>query len=117
MEKLDHLTKFLMREPRGHNEMFGCLLVKPDLPGMDFAALFMDSKCYCTMCGHATIALCRYAVDKCLVQMTEPETEVNIQCPCGPVKAFVSCHNGQSGRVRFLSVPAFAFALGNAMMI
>lgn len=34
---------------------------------------------------------------------------VNIQCPCGLVKAMVEVNNGVSGRVQFTSVPAFAF--------
>ena len=112
LEKLDHLRKFIIYEPRGHYDMYGTLLVKPDLPGMDLAVLFIHNEGYSTMCGHAVIALGRYAIDKGLVQMIEPETEVNIQCPCGPVKAWVSCSNGRSGRVRFQSVPAFAFDLG-----
>ena len=37
---------------------------------------------------------------------------VNIQCPCGLVKAMVDVTDGKSGRVKFTSVPAFAFAVG-----
>ena len=64
-EKLDHLRKFLMFEPRGHFDMYGALLVKPDLPEADLAVLFLHNEGYSTMCGHAVLALGRYAVDKC----------------------------------------------------
>ena len=40
------------------------------------------------------------------------EVSVNIQCPCGLVRAYVSMTAGLPGSVRFHSVPAFAFALG-----
>ena len=40
----------------------------------------------------------------------EPETEVRIQCPCGLVTTTVEVADGRAGRVRFASVPAFAFA-------
>ena len=43
-EKLDHLRVMLMAEPRGHTDMYGALLVKPDLPEADMAVLFMDNK-------------------------------------------------------------------------
>jgi proline racemase len=111
LENLDHLRKFLMFEPRGHYDMYGVIPVKPDLPEADLAVLFMHNEGYSTMCGHATLALGRYAVDRRLVAVTEPETIVNLQCPCGLVRVHVSVENGRVSDVHFESVPAFAFAL------
>ena len=42
---------------------------------------------------------------------TPSSVPVNIQCPCGLVKAMVNVPNGKSGKVKFTSVPAFAFAV------
>ncbi len=109
-DHLDHLRKILMFEPRGHYDMYGALLVEPDLPGADMAVLFMHNEGYSTMCGHAIIALGRYAVDKGLVAAKEPVTRINIECPCGMVVADVEVTNGKAGRVSFESVPAFLFA-------
>lgn len=109
-DNLDHLRKILMFEPRGHYDMYGALLVEPDLPGADMAVLFMHNEGYSTMCGHAIIALGRYAVDKGLVKAQEPVTRINIECPCGMVVADVEVTNGKAGRVSFESVPAFLFA-------
>ena len=106
----DHVRRLLMHEPRGHHDMYGVLPVEPDLAGADLAVLFMHNEGYSTMCGHAVIALGRYAVDHGLVPAVEPETVVRIQCPCGLVEARVQVRNGRSGEVAFLSVPAFAFA-------
>ncbi|KAK2167558.1 hypothetical protein LSH36_26g04068 [Paralvinella palmiformis] len=116
-EKLDELRKFLMFEPRGHSDMYGVILVEPDHPKADVAVLFMHNAGYSTMCGHAVIALGRYVVDKKIVALNKPETQVNIQCPCGLVKTFVDCSNGVPGKVRFLSVPAFAFDLDVAVEV
>ena len=65
------------------------------------------------MCGHAIISLGRYAVDYNLVEPVSPETKVNIQCPCGLVHAYMQYNSetGQTGSVRFHSVPASAFAV------
>ena len=71
-DNLDHLRKILMFEPRGHYDMYGALLVEPDLPGADLAVLFMHNQGYSTMCGHAIVALGRYAVDEGLVAKREP---------------------------------------------
>ncbi|WP_394888731.1 proline racemase family protein [Mesorhizobium sp. AaZ16] len=109
-DNLDHLRRILIFEPRGHYDMYGALLVEPNLPGADLAVLFMHNEGYSTMCGHAIIALGRYAVDHGIVAAREPVTTVNIECPCGMVVASVEVTNGKAGSVSFESVPAFLFA-------
>ena len=109
-ERFDHLRRGLMLEPRGHDGMYGALLVEPDHPEADLAVLFMHNEGYSTMCGHATIALARWAVESGRVARGSPETSetiVRLQCPCGLVVARVAA----DGMVRFESVPAFAYAL------
>jgi trans-L-3-hydroxyproline dehydratase len=110
-EHLDQYRRLLMFEPRGHFDMYGVIPVEPDLPGADLAVLFMHNEGYSTMCGHAVIALGRWAVDSGRVTLRAPETPVAIQCPCGLVRARVAIENGKPGAVAFESVPAFAFAL------
>jgi trans-L-3-hydroxyproline dehydratase len=106
-ERFDHLRRGLMLEPRGHDGMYGALLVEPDHPDADLAVLFMHNEGYSTMCGHATIALARWAVESGRVKQQPGETVVRLQCPCGLVVARVA----EDGSVRFESVPSFAYAL------
>lgn len=113
-ENVDHLRRLLMFEPRGHYDMYGALLVEPDLPDADLAVLFMHNEGYSTMCGHAVIALGRYAVDEGMVPVREPVTIVNIEAPCGLVTASVEVKDGKAGAVSFESVPAFLFARDQA---
>src|SRR5262249_24154770 len=101
-EQVDHLRRSLMPEPRGHDGMYGALLVEPDHPDADLAVLFMHVKGYSTLCGHATIALARWAVESGRVK----GPTVRLQCPCGLVIAKVAA----DGSVRFESVPSFAYA-------
>ncbi|WP_375589751.1 proline racemase family protein [Hoeflea alexandrii] len=109
-DHLDHFRKILMFEPRGHADMYGALLVEPDLPGADLAVLFMHNEGYSTMCGHAIIALGRYAVDQGLVEAVGDRATVNIECPCGMVRAEVVIRDGKAADVSFESVPSFLFA-------
>lgn len=110
-EHLDHLRRLLIYEPRGHADMYGAVPVTPSSEDADLAVLFMHNQGYSTMCGHAVIALGRYAVDHGLVRATQPHTRMTIECPCGLVAARVDVKNGVAGRVTFDSVPAFAYAL------
>jgi proline racemase len=116
-DNLDHLRRMLMFEPRGHYDMYGVLPVEPDLPGADLAVLFMHNEGYSTMCGHAVIALGRYAVDQGFVAAVEPLTTVNIECPCGLVVAAVEVKDGRAGAVSFESVPSFLFAADQSLEV
>jgi len=111
----DQIRRLLMREPRGHPDMYGAVLVEPDHPDADLAVLFMHNEGYSTMCGHAVIALGRYAIDTGLVPATGTETKVAIQCPCGLVEASVQLAGGKPGAVSFRSVPAFALHLSRVV--
>ena len=67
-EKFDHIRTRLLLEPRGHYDMYGALLCpQTELTrsgDADIGVLFMTNGGWSTMCGHATIALGRYMVDR-----------------------------------------------------
>ena len=114
-ENLDRFRSLIMFEPRGHYDMYGVLPVEPDHPEADMAVLFIHNEGYSTMCGHATIALGRYAFDRGLIKPEgnpgSPRARLNLQCPCGLVRVTVALEEGRAGAASFVSVPAFAFAL------
>ncbi|XP_045175723.2 trans-L-3-hydroxyproline dehydratase-like [Mercenaria mercenaria] len=109
-DNIDNLRKLLIFEPRGHYDMYGVYLVEPDVIGADIGCIFIHNEGYSTMCGHAVLALGRYVVDHGIVrEPVSPETRIVMQCPCGPVEAFVQYEHGKTGNVRFNSVPSFLF--------
>src|ERR1700728_1756891 len=69
--KHDHLRRILMLEPRGHADMYGVIPVTSELPGAKFGALFMHHSGYSTMCGHAIIAIGKWAVSSGQVPLSE----------------------------------------------
>ncbi|KAM4854052.1 trans-3-hydroxy-L-proline dehydratase isoform 1-T1 [Thomomys bottae] len=113
-QHLDYVRRRLMFEPRGHRDMYGAVLVPSELPDAHLGVLFLNNEGYSSMCGHAVLALGRFALDFGLVPAPPAgtrEARVNIHCPCGLVAAFVACEGGRScGPVRFHSVPAFVLA-------
>ncbi|SLN32492.1 proline racemase family protein [Oceanibacterium hippocampi] len=111
-DHLDRYRRLLMHEPRGHRDMYGAIPVTPDHPKADLAVLFIHNEGYSTMCGHAVIALARWAIERGLVKAGTERTAVAIQCPCGLVRTEVAMENGRPGAVSFESVPAFASHLG-----
>jgi len=108
MARLDTHRRRLMLEPRGHAEMYGALPVAAAAPGAAFGVLFLHHSGFSTMCGHATIALGRWAADSGRVALHDGRADFVLECPCGPVDVHVR-DGGAS--VAFDSVPGFAAAL------
>ena len=106
----DQLRKLLMFEPRGHADMYGCVLTPPNDPDGDFGVVFMHNEGYSTMCGHAIIALATLASKMGWVEpeRTEP---LKIDAPCGRIEATAEVVDGQIQGVRFQGVPSFVLAL------
>ncbi len=111
IDNFDHIRTALMREPRGHNDMFGVFLTPPSQPGMDAGMLWIDGERFVEMCGHGTIALAMVMVSHGMVaKAEEPTTWIDFETPAGPVKAEVRCENGAALWTRFQNVPAFVLA-------
>ncbi|MEX0298958.1 MAG: proline racemase family protein [Kordiimonas sp.] len=103
----DHLRKAMMLEPRGHSEMYGAIPVIPSDPSYDLGVLFTHGSGYSTMCGHATIAIGRWAIETGQIPKTEPVTEFTLECPCGPVQVATAVENGTIGNTSFESVTGY----------
>jgi proline racemase len=109
-ERHDHLRRAMMLEPRGHDGMYGVIPVAASQPEAAFSVLFTHNEGYSTMCGHATIALGRYAIEQGLVPAVEPVTHFAIEAPCGLLRLACEVADGKVGSVSFESVPAFVEA-------
>jgi trans-L-3-hydroxyproline dehydratase len=115
MENLDHLRTALMWEPRGHADMYGCIVTPPVTPEADFGVLFMHNEGYSTGCGHGIIAITTVAVETGLLPMTSPETQVKIDTPSGLVTAHARVSEGRVQSVYFHNVPSFVLVLDEAV--
>ena len=106
-ENHDALRTALMWEPRGHADMYGCLIVPPVTEGADFGVLFMHNEGYSTMCGHGIIAVVTVVVETGMLATDGPEVAVGIDTPAGLVTATARVKNGRVESVAFRNVPSF----------
>ncbi len=116
-ENLDHLRTALMWEPRGHADMYGCIVTPPVSPGADIGVLFMHNEGYSTMCGHGIIAITKVALETGLLPMAAPETTIRIDTPAGLVTAHAQIVRGQVTSVRFHNVASFVLALDETVFV
>ena len=110
-DKFDYLRTALMWEPRGHADMYGCIITPAVTPGADLGILFMHNEGFSTMCGHGIIGITTVALETGMFPMTTPETTIKIDTPAGLVTAHAAIAAGRVQRVRFHNVPSFVVAL------
>lgn len=117
LENYDHLRQLIMFEPRGHADMYGALITKPERADSDFGILFMHNEGYSSMCGHGIIATVATAVECGDISLTQGETKtINIDSPAGKITAYAK-YNEQKPEVSFDCVASFAEALDQQIEI
>jgi proline racemase len=112
LERLDHVRRFLVHEPRGHADMYGCFVVEPNDDGADLGVVFFHNAGYSTACGHGTIALVTWALDAGVLAREEGENHVVVDVPSGRLDAWAQVEEGRVRSVRFRNVPSFVWAEG-----
>lgn len=109
--RFDHLRTMLMLEPRGHDGMYGVIPTEPCAADADLAVLFTHQEGYSTMCGHATIAIGRWAVDSGRIAPVDGKASFGLEAPCGVIRVEVESGEDGLAQVAFESVEAFAHAV------
>ena len=117
MENHDDLRTSLMFEPRGHADMYGCILVPPNDEEGDFGILFLHNDGYSTMCGHAIIAISTLAIEMNWVDKKEGDNLLKIDAPCGRITSYTNVKKGKVTGVRFHCVPSFVVGLDRKILV
>jgi proline racemase len=112
LERLDHVRRLLVHEPRGHADMYGCFVVEPNDDRGDLGVVFFHNAGYSTACGHGTIALVTWALDEGVVEPREGENHVVVDVPSGRLETWAEVDGGRVRSVRFRNVPSFVWAEG-----
>jgi proline racemase len=111
-DRLDHVRRLLVHEPRGHADMYGCFVTEPEDGGADLGVVFFHNAGYSTACGHGTIALVTWALEAGVLAAAEPETRVVVDVPSGRLETVARVEGGSVRSVRFRNVPAYVAAEG-----
>ncbi len=116
LEKMDYFARhydgirqMILKEPRGHKDMFGAVLVPPVTDDADLGILFMHNEGMSTMCGHGTIGTVKAAAETGLLTLSEGENIIKIDAPAGRITAEAVVAGGRVRSVAFTNVPAFVY--------
>jgi len=112
-ERLDHVRRLLVFEPRGHADMYGCFVTEPEDDGADLGVVFFHNAGYSTACGHGTIALVTWALETGVLPADGgDEARVVVDVPSGRVETVATLSGGRVRSVRFRNVPSFVHVEG-----
>jgi len=105
-DEYDWVRELLMREPRGHDDMFGAVVFEPHEEDADLGVFFMDSEGYLDMCGHGTIGVVSAFLD---LGYLSPEPLIRVETPAGIVEARPEYSEGGVERVTIQNVESFVY--------
>ncbi len=120
----DRVRRALMREPRGHADMYGAVLTEPVSPDAHAGVLFMHNAGYSSMCGHGIIAVATIALERGVMHPSDPGDDLLFDTPAGTVRAraavrTVDASDRRQGgrrlrvdRVSYSGIPSFVLKAG-----
>jgi len=116
-ENYDELRTALMWEPRGHADMYGCIVTEPVTADGDLGVLFLHNEGFSTMCGHGIIGLAKVALDTGMIEKPGDRPVIKMDTPAGRVTAYAQKENNFVKSVSFHNVPSFVYALDQVVEV
>lgn len=108
-DNYDYIRTGLMFEPRGHADMYGALISTPSTSDADFDVLFIHNEGYSTMCGHAVLALTKFAFETNFLP-NKKDHKLTINVPAGTIYSEAKIENGIVVESTFENVPSYLHA-------
>lgn len=105
----DYLRTILMKEPRGHRDMFGAILTEPSNLKADIGVVYMNCSGYLDMCIHGTIGVVTAILETGILAPSPGEQTVFLDTPAGLVKAEAFVEHTSVKKVEVENVPSFLY--------
>ncbi len=115
MENYDRIRLQLTREPRGHRDMFAAFLTEPVTPGAHFGLIYMDSRRFPFLCGHATMGAVMTLIAAGDIQAIGDVMPVIVDTPSGPMETTAYLRDGRVESVGIRMVPSFVYKDGEKL--
>ena len=106
-DRFDWIRHALLREPRGHADMYAGFVTPAATADADFGVIWCEDGAFNDMCGHGTIALSMVLASAGLVPTQGDRASVRHETTAGPIAAEAGLASGQAEWCRFENVPAY----------
>jgi proline racemase len=106
-EKLDWIRTSVLWEPRGHMDSFGAIVLPPIDKKANFSLIFMNTRGYTYLCGHAMMGVAKALAELGYIQLEEPETEIIFETVVGIVRGRIYFNNSKIEKISIIGTPSF----------
>lgn len=110
-ENRDHIRRFLLWEPRGHQDMFGVIVTEPTSPEAEAGLLFMDSGGYLDMCGHGCMGALVALIETGGIPIDDWDKDsirsITVDTPSGQIQVEAAIAHGCCEQVTLLMPVSF----------
>lgn len=105
----DEMRRFILLEPRGAAWHNANIIFPSSHPEAQMGYVIMESTEYPAMSGSNTICVATVLLERGIVPMIEPVTELTLESAAGLIRLRCECVNGKVTSVRFINQPAFNY--------
>lgn len=103
-ESHDSIREMVMREPRGHDDMFGAVPVEPAADAADLGVFYITPYGYGDMCGHANIGLVTAYIE---TGRLPTKDTIRLETPVGIAEMSPRVRKGRVEQVAMENVESF----------
>lgn len=105
-EEYDWVRELLLKEPRGHDNMFGAVILDAHDDDAEIGAFFLDNDGYLDMCGHGTIGVVSALIE---LGHLSPKEKIRVETPAGIVEAQPQYADDRVESVTVQNVESFVY--------
>jgi len=114
LKRFDWIRTGLCFEPRGHDMMSGGFFYPPHRHDCDLGILFIETSGCLPMCGHGTIGMVTFGVERGLISPRK-EGVLRIEVPAGEIDVTYTREGDKVTAVKIRNVPSYVAATGIAI--
>jgi proline racemase len=102
------VRNFVLNEPRGGVFRHVNLLVPPKDSRAQMGFIIMEPEDTPPMSGSNAVCVATVLLDAGILPMQEPQTQLTLEAPGGPIAITADCRDGKAERISVENVPSFA---------
>lgn len=116
-DNLTPLRHAVLREPRGHGNLMGAIVVPPVERGSDFGVIIMEQADFAPMSGANLMCAVTAVLETRQVEITEPITRLRVDTAAGTINVTAHMDRGRAINLEIENVPSFAVQLGQQLKL
>lgn len=114
---LDYLRHAVLREPRGHANLMGAIVVPGVNDDSDFGVIIMEQADFAPMSGANLMCAITAVLEMEEAVISEPITKLRVDTAAGVVNVVAHINQGRATKIEIDNVPSFALHVAEPLVV